>query len=115
MELTTFRSKCLMLGIGVNNLRKMQNSHSYQGSIMMCLSEGQTSIYERCGRSKATRGIAFEEGDRIIMRIDLDNLTLSWWLGDIQIIWTRILKEHLAKQLYVKCEMLGTGDQVRFY
>lgn len=95
-------------------MKKMQSSHSYQGSVMICLSEGQTSLYEKCGRNKATRGIAFEEGDRITMKVDLENCTLSWWLGDIQIVWTRIQREHVGRQLHVKCEMLGNGDRVRF-
>lgn len=114
LQLVAFKSKSLMFGVGIGSLRKLQSSHSYQGSVMLCLSEGQTSIYERCGRNKATRGIVFEEGDRIAMKIDLDNLTLSWWLGDIQIAWTRVQKDHLDKQLSVRCEMLGTGDTVRF-
>jgi len=110
LELIKFRDKSLMLGIGVGSLRKIQSSHSYQGSVMICFSEGQTSVYEKCGRSKASRGIAFEEGDCITMKIDIDNLILSWWLGDIQIVWTRIQKEHVEKQLYVKCEMFGVND-----
>jgi hypothetical protein len=90
LELVTFKAKCLMIGLAIGNLKKMQSSHSYQGSTMLCLSEGQTSVYENYGRNKATRGIIFDEGDHLKMKIDLDNLTLSWWLGDIMIIWTRI-------------------------
>jgi hypothetical protein len=52
-----FRNKSLMVGVAVGGHKKLQSSHSYAGTIMMCLSEGQTSLYEKGGRKKATKGI----------------------------------------------------------
>lgn len=41
-------------------------------------------------------------------------LTISWWMGEIMIIWTRIPKDLVEKQLSPKIEMMGVEDQIRF-
>ena len=92
-----------MVGIGSANLRSQVSSYGNTASISLYIANNNTaSLYERGGNFRVGSFGYFEEGDRLVVKINMDTSVISWCFGGETIMMTRIGKDLKAKQLHIK-------------
>ena len=93
----------LMIGISSANLRPQVSSYGNADCISLYIANNNTaSLYERGGNFRVGSFGYFEEGDRLVVKINMDTSVISWCFGGETIMMTRIGKDLKAKQLHIK-------------
>lgn len=105
----------LMFGLCSSTLKPQQSSYGQADSVSLYLQNNNScSLYERGGNFRPGSFGYFEEGDRILMKINMDNGVVTWCFGGETIMMTRIGRDLRAKQLHIKAEYLYTTEKIRF-
>lgn len=96
-----------MFGIGTANLKTANSSYSQADNICLYIQNNNTSsLFDRGPNTRTGSFGTFEEGDRIICKINQDTSVISWHFSYETIAWTRIPKDLRTKPLFIKVEFL---------